>query len=427
MLSTWYWKSIDLHFSLYFNFTSCPVKWNAPKRLFIYDLKRYRDYIPWFISTFFLLYGIAYNSIILVLIRQWFSPRENITALPIAIYSLLAIIGTVPLAIIFAGRDTVAAANNLISAKAELKQLTTDGQETKKHGKKPRNLIHSFFLQFKLTDILDYFAYAVILLCALFPFVFAILPYFLNINPFVFLLEDVIPMHILQNPSTRIPIEIISALIIFFSASEGFRLFPFINLFVILTSILWLHVISLMNTYFDKRIRNTSHHSSIISNRRKMYLFHTKMTIVKTIVLRFAAPEAFLLINIGKKAIVFLIFMTIRMHKVLPTEICILLPLFTFEVIIITTTAEFAATEVYEQSLKALKRWEIHGTRSKLIKKMFSSLIPFSLASGFGGFIFYQMSRDTFTAIIESTLAESIDFLVSVPPSVIEEWNSDKF
>jgi hypothetical protein len=425
MLSTWYWKSIDLHFSLYFNLTACPVKWNAPKRLFIYDLKRYRDYIPWFIITFVFYGGIAYNSIILVLIRQWFSPRDNITALHITMYSLFAFVGTVPFAmafaIIFAGEDTVACANDLIMAKAELKQLT-DEKEIKKRASKARNPVHEFWLQFNVADILDYFAYCTVIGCAVFPFVFAILPYFLNLNPFIFLLEDVLPPQILQDPSIRIPIEIISGIIFFLSVAEGFRLFLFINLFVILTSILWLHVISLMEVYFEKRILNKSHSArSSISNRRKLYLIHTKMTIVNTVVLRFGAPEGFVLTNIGKIVLVFLVFMTIRMHTVLPIEIYIFIPVATFGLTIVTIIVGFTAAEVNEQSSQTLKGWEVHGARSKLIKKMFSSLRPFTMASGLGGFIFYHLTRSFFTELMEAYLMECIDWLIFIPSSVIEE------
>jgi hypothetical protein len=314
MLSTWYWKSIDLHFSLYFNLTACPVKWNAPKRLFIYDLKRYRDYIPWFITTFVVYGGITYNSIILVLIRQWFSPRDNITALHITMYSLVAFSGTVPLAmafaIIFAGEDTIACANELILAKAELKELT-DGKKIQNDRRKARNPVHEFWLQFNVDDILDYAAYGFVLFCAILPFAIAILPYLLNMNPFALLLEDVLPPHILQNPSTRLPIEIISGIILFFSVCEVFRIVPFLNIFVILTCILWLHIVSLMNAYFDKRIRNKSRSArSSFNNSRKLYLICTKMTILNTVVIRFSAPETFILLNIGKFLIVFLIFDT---------------------------------------------------------------------------------------------------------------------
>jgi hypothetical protein len=428
MLSTWYWKSIDLHFSLYFNFTACPVKWNTPKRLFIYDLKRYRDYIPWFITTFVLYGGIAYNSIILVLIRQWFSPRDNITTLHITIYSFLALAGTVPLAIafaiIFAGEDTVACANELILAKAELKELT-DGKKIKNDRRKSRNPVHEFWLQFNVDDILDYFAYCFVIGCAVFPFVFAILPYFANLNPFIFLLEDVLPPHILQNPSIRIPIEIISGIILFFSLSEVFRIVPFLNIFIILPCILWLHIISLMNAYFDKRIRNKSHSArSSFNNSRKLYLIHTKMTIVSTVVLRFGAPETFILMNIGKFLTVFLIFMTLRMQTVLPTAIYIIMPVSAIGILFISLTAGFTASEVYEKSTEGLTRWNINNKgKGKVIEKMYISLMPLKMCCGIGGFIFFELSRSFFTKYFESIVMESIDWLVLIPLSAIQEMN----
>jgi len=120
MVGHWDWKAIQLHFSMYYNITSFPVKWNEKTKLFSFDFKPPIKYYAWFLN-YYVFFGLGCISSLayVVCLNKKDVPLFLTLTFVLAICLVLADLG-LSVCLLAYGCETVNCLNSLILIQQEL-------------------------------------------------------------------------------------------------------------------------------------------------------------------------------------------------------------------------------------------------------------------------------------------------------------------
>jgi len=122
MVGYWDWKAVQLHFSMFYNITSFPVKWNEKTKLFSFDFKHPIKYFAWFLN-FYLVFGLGcLSSLAYVCLIKKDIPQFLVLTYAVAMALVLADLG-LSVCLLLYGYESVNCLNSLILIQQDLTSL----------------------------------------------------------------------------------------------------------------------------------------------------------------------------------------------------------------------------------------------------------------------------------------------------------------
>jgi len=132
MVSAWFWKSIRLQFSLYYNFSIVPVSWNSKTRTFEFEWKNLLQFKLFYFHIYFVLGFLLQGSCFSVVICYFTHPRLQVylSIEYVFVYLLFGVAIFFPLIAAtispYYFRDEVYVMNNMLMTDNKLERICRD-------------------------------------------------------------------------------------------------------------------------------------------------------------------------------------------------------------------------------------------------------------------------------------------------------------